>query len=348
MIAFSACKSNVSLEKKEPQAALPSEVNSSATTKIIKKYESKSSLTARLDRLSGESRKVDGDRQEVILPSSKTPQGQIQNDELTDVSGLGAGIELLLRSERWQDLLLESESTWSGCLSETATWSVACSHLGEARAVALARTGRLQNALEIYETVASRRLSSQSAVVFAGLLADSSSYRLCATIAKSGLQWEPVTSHQELFALQARCLRLDGRVDEAKDAISLGLAEFPDHSSLMLESALLFLSEKNLTRGCELLERLYLQEFREVAVSYNWGQCLIGRKDSDAAKRVLQRGRKDWPSERLWFLLSGEVALLDGNLLNARKDAMDYISGSFSGDVFRPQAERLMQRVQGE
>jgi tetratricopeptide (TPR) repeat protein len=338
----------VSREQKEPQLALPSEVNSSATTKVIKKYESKSSVAARLDRLSSESLKRDGDRRDAILPTDKKPQDQIQNDELNDDSGLGAGIELLWRSERWQDLLLESQTSWSACLSETSTWSVACGQLGEARAVALAKTGRLQNALEIYETVASRRLSSQSAVVFAGLLADSSSYRLCATIAKSGLQWEPVTSHQELFALQARCLRLDGRVDEAKDAISLGLAEFPDHRFLLLESALLFLSEKNLTRGCELLERLYLQEFREVAVSYNWGQCLIGRKDSDAAKRVLQRGRRDWPSERLWFLLSGEVALLDGNLLNARKDAMDYISGSFSRDVLRPQAERLLQRVQGE
>jgi hypothetical protein len=136
--------------------------------------------------------------------------------------------------------------------------------------------------------------------------------------------------------------------DNAREALTRGLREYPEHPMLLLESAHLFLSEKKLTQGCALLERLYLQEFRDVAVFYNWGHCLVGRQDTAAARQVLNHARREFPSERLWILLSGEVSYLEGNLNGARRDGLDYLAASAAGDAFRAKAEGLIRSAQGE
>jgi hypothetical protein len=202
--------------------------------------------------------------------------------------------------------------------------------------------------MKIYDSLASRGVSSTDALVFAGLLADAGSVRLCWQLAGSGLQWEPADDRLELFSLQAKCLRQDGLAEKARDAITRGLGEYPENPKLLLESAHLFLSEKKLTQGCILLERLYLQEFRDVAVFFNWGHCLVGRRDAAAARIVLEQAQREFPSERLWILLSGEVALLEGNLNGARRDGLDFLANSEAGDVFRLRAESLIRSAQGE
>jgi len=256
---------------------------------------------------------------------------------------------LLLKSERWSDFLQESKNLWLECSSGGSLQANdSCFALAQARAVALGKLGSLQDALVIHDQLASQRLSSMDALIFASLLADAGRFRLCSQMATTGRQWQPVTTHAELMALSIRCLRLDGQLEAARTQATRGLDEFPAQPPLLLESALLFLSEKSLTRGCDLLERLYLQEFKDVAVFYNWGQCLVGRRDTLSARRVLERGRREWPSERLWILLAGEISYLDGRFHDARQEALDYLANASSVDVFRDQAVRLMQNAQGD
>ncbi|MFZ9520442.1 MAG: hypothetical protein ACO3A4_08190 [Silvanigrellaceae bacterium] len=342
------CKTTVEQEKVVPAPALTVEVKEPSEKKISKRYESRSSLSSRLERLVGSGAQISAtDQKSPRSEKRKLAEGS-PGSQSNDESNLIFALEMLLSGERWNDVLSETHGFWNDCLGDAESFDDTCTRIGEARGVAFVRNGRMRSALEVYDAVASRKLNSRTALVFAGLLADVSSFNLCAKMASSGLQWEPFEFRQELYAMQAKCLRLDGRLEDARAAISLSLVEHSDHPGLLLESALLFLTEKNLTRGCDLLERLYLKDFSDVAVSYNWGRCLIGRKDTESARRVLERGRRDWPSERVWFLLSGEISALDGDLLSARRDALDYMSGSTAGDVFRPQAERLMLRAQGE
>lgn len=327
----------------------PAKTDALKTQIVTKSYELRPSLPERLRQFSSEPKSVD------------VPTGDKRNEAdspvYTEISAaastrapahLSQAMILLIRSERWQDVLDESANVWNRCLAEDDLGSDKCRSLGHVRAVANVRLGHLRDALLLYESLASHQLTSQDALLFAGLLSDAGSAQLCARLAGIGLQWDPADHRAELFALQAKCLRLDGQAEQARSTITRGLSEFPDLPSLRVESALLFLSERNLTQGCELLERLYLQEFRDVAVFYNWGKCLVGRRDSASARGVLKNARLHLPSERLWLLLSGEVSFLEGNADAARRDGLDYLAAAPAGDVFRPHAERLIRNAQGE
>lgn len=328
--------------------ANPSLPESSKTQIVTKTYEMRPSISERLQQMSFEPHPTvmtTGEKEKESVSPAATENSSViaQN-----TAQLTQAMVLLLRSERWQDLIDESAHGWKVCLSEGQLNSEKCRTLGQVRAVAFVRLGHLREALLLYETLSSQQLTSQDALLFAGLLSDAGSARLCARLAGIGLQWEPAEHRAELFALQAKCLRLDGQADQARSTMTRALSEFPDLPSLQIESALLFLSERNLTQGCELLERLYLQEFRDVAVFYNWGKCLVGRRDSASARGVVKSARSHWPSERLWLLLSGEVSFLEGNASAARRDGLDYLAAAPAGDIFRPHAERLIRNAQGE
>lgn len=319
---------------------------------LPKKYEHRSSLDERFQVMSPALKRDDSGSS-----SSSSSSGAAATN--TGVSGtgvksssleenLGRSIYSLLHSERWPELLEESSAAWKKCSQNEDVRTSQCVALAQVRAIAFARMGYLREALSLYEKLSSTQLTSTNALLFAGLLVDSGSPRLCAQLAKSGLQWEPSEPKVELYALQAKCLRLDGQSSESRSSLTRGLAEFPENPSLLLESALLHLSEKNLTQGCDLLERLYLREIKDIAVSFNWGTCLVGRRDADGARRVLDKARREWPSERLWILLSGEVSYLEGNMIGARRDGLDYLASVTAGDEFRIQAERLIRNAQGE
>jgi hypothetical protein len=273
---------------------------------------------------------------------------KVNDDADTGFSRFVDATALLVRSGQWSELLKETHAGWQKCLGQGAQLSDNCGFIGQTRATAFSKTGHIREAMNIYDALASRRASSLDALVFAGILSDAGSSRLCWSLAGNGLQWEPADARLELFSLQAKCLRQDALPDKAREVITRGLAEYPEHPKLLLESALLFLSEKKLTQGCELLERLYLQEFRDVAVFFNWGQCLVGRRDTTAARSILEKARREFPSERLWILLSGEVAFLEGNLNGARREGLDYLANSEAADAFRVKAEVLIRNAQGE
>lgn len=307
-------------------------------------YERRSALDERLNYLQANRPRNDdkGVSAPVVegRPLSEPTKSSARSPELDS-------LVMFVQSERWNDVLAESERRWKVCLEDKVT-TEACRTTGRARAVALARLGYLRDALSLYDVLSDGELSSRDALVFAGLLAESGSLRLCAQLARSGLQWEPVELRPELYSILTQCLRRDGQAELARSTLSRALAEYPEHPVLLLESSLLFVSEGNLTQGCDLLERLYLQEFNDIAVFYNWGQCVVKRRDPEAAKIVLQRARRLWPSERLWVLLAGEIAFLEGDSVRARRDGLDYLSGADASDVFKPQAERLVRYAQGE
>ena len=74
----------------------------------------------------------------------------------------------------------------------------------------------------------------------------------------------------------------------------------------------------------------------------------MGRQDAATARQILNHARRQFPSERLWILLSGEVSYLEGNLNGARRDGLDYLAVSAAGDAFRAKAEGLIRSAQGE
>jgi hypothetical protein len=177
---------------------------------------------------------------------------------------------------------------------------------------------------------------------------ESGTPQLCARLSSLGEHWEPAALVPRLRALQIKCLRLSGEMSEARSVVTQSLIEFPQEIALQTESALLSLSEKNLTQGCDILERLFLNKERELAVLYNWGQCLILRRDSEALKGVLERGRVNWPSELVWTLLEGELALLEGRFEAARQSGLDYLATATGDDEFRAQAYRLSRVLSEE
>ncbi|MEN9808598.1 MAG: hypothetical protein RLZZ488_165 [Pseudomonadota bacterium] len=348
-VLFQSCISSPTAQMtKSALEAKASATDESQMRIVTKTYELRPSLPERLQQFSSEPKSVDIPTGEKKSAADSATSSEISAALVKNPASMRQAIVLMLRSERWQDLLDESANDWNRCLSEGELSSERCRTLGHVRAVAFTRLGHLRDALLLYETLSSQQLTSQDALIFAGLLYDAGSARLCARLAGIGLQWDPADHRSELFALQAKCLRLDGQAEQARTTVTRALGEYPDLPSLKVESALLFLSERNLTQGCELLERLYLQEFRDVAVFYNWGKCLVGRRDSASARNVLKNARTHWPSERLWLLLSGEVSFLEGNANAARRDGLDYLAAAPAGDIFRPYAERLIRNAQGE
>jgi len=256
--------------------------------------------------------------------------------------------EFLVRSERWNDLLLETQADWNECANSTSSPSPRCREIGRARAVAFVRLGHPESAWKIQESLSEKGSNSEDALVFSGLYLDVGATALCAQLSTAASQWEPVETRRALWALRSKCLRISERVEEARAAVRMGLNEFPNDSALLLESAFVSFGENNLTQGCEILEQLYLKKSRQVAVSYNWAQCLIRRRDADEATKVISAGRQDWPLERAWLILFGELALLSGRQEQARQFGFDYLSGSDLRDPLRLQAERLTRAMGGE
>lgn len=314
---------------------------------LPKKYEHRPSLDERFQVMSPALKKDEGNSSSSPISSPTGVSGSVVKTSSLE-ENLGRATYSLLQSERWPELIEESSVAWKKCAENDGVKTSQCVAIAQVRAIAFARLGYIREALSLYEKLSATQLTSTNALLFAGLLVDAGSPRLCAQLAKSGLQWEPSEPKVELYALQAKCLRLDGQSSESRSTLTRGFAEFPDNPSLLLESALLHLSEKNLTQGCDLLERLYLREMKDVAVSFNWGTCLVGRRDAEGARRVLDNARRQWPSERLWILLSGEVSYLEGNMIGARRDGLDYLASVTAGDEFRMQAERLIRNAQGE
>lgn len=253
-----------------------------------------------------------------------------------------------VKSERWFELLQTTSGTWESCLVLVSRVSDTCREIGRARALAHVRLGQFHAAWKVSDHLGFSGLTSVDAMLFASLYLEVGAVELCASLSNAGLNWEPSNARLELSALRAKCLRLSGQFREARKFINRSLIEFPHESSLLLESALIFFSENNLTQGCDILERLYLKRTRQVAVVYNWGQCLLQRKDADAASQLLSRAQAEWPSERVWIILSGEVAFLEGRFGDARQLGLDYLASADASDSFRAQAERLSRIMSGE
>lgn len=262
--------------------------------------------------------------------------------------GSMSSVQLLMRSEKWSELLLETNESWNECLGHRLQFSESCRDIGRARSLAHVRMGHEQVAWRNFDLLVDRGQHSSDALFFAALHLEAGSAELCSELATVGLSWEPVSSRLELSVLNAKCLRLAGRTNDARAFLYRSLNEYPRESSLLVESAFVSMSENNLTEGCDILERLFLKETRQLAVFYNWGQCLVRRRDSAGAASVLERGRREWPSERAWIILSGEVALLEGRVEEARQLGLDYLASSESSDLFRAQAEKLSRVVIGE
>jgi len=255
---------------------------------------------------------------------------------------------LFVRSERWAELLDETVDDWEGCTKQFGAFSDDCRELGRARALAHIRLGHASFAWKVFDAIAARTKNSQDGLFFSGLYLEAGATNLCAQLASAALQWEPGEPRLELWVTQARCLRLSGRYEEARRVVRFGLNEFPEEISLLVESAFGFFGENNLTQGCELIERLFRKDNYQVAVVYNWAQCLVRRRDAAAASGVLSKGRLEWPTERVWIILAGEVALLEGRIEDARQFALDYLSSSDANDIFRVRAESLSRAVSGE
>lgn len=296
-----------------------------------------------VDRLNELRGKASQNRVLEAVPNDTADQ-PVPGDSMKRVSAT----TLFVRSERWSELLNETGDDWESCTKQLGVFSDSCRELGRARALAHVRLGQSSFAWRVFDAIASRSKNSQDGLFFSGLYMEAGATNLCAQLAASALQWEPAEPRLELWVIQARCLRLSGRTDEARQVVRFGLNEFPQESSLLVESAFGFLSENNLTQGCELIESLFRKDIRQVAVVYNWAQCLVRRRDAVGASGVLSRGRLEWPSERVWIILSGEVALLEGRIEDARQFALDYLSSSDANDTFRVQAERLSRVVSGE
>jgi tetratricopeptide (TPR) repeat protein len=295
-----------------------------------------SARVAELDRTAGSTGSV-----KEILPA---PSERRVADRPQVLRGSTSLPELLiLQAGGWKELLEKTETRWSDCVRLPLERSEReeCRGVGRARSIALVRLGLPEDAWRNWDVLLKMGPEAADALVFSSLYLESGSPELCARLSTLGEQWEPTTVASQLRALRIKCLRTSGEFQEARSVTTQSLVENPQDSGLQFESALLFLSEKNLTQGCDILERLFLNHERQLAVFYNWGQCLIQRRDSDALKSVLERGRMNWPSESIWILLEGELALLEGRFEMARQSGLDYLATAPGHDEFRPQAYRL-------
>lgn len=331
----------VSLQVKELGSVSPAASGNATTGMALKTYSALSQVHA--ERFS-----------ELLGKSDSNFSPAVASSDTASRSGPGdaddrlSATALFVRSERWSELLDETADHWESCTKGLGAFSDSCRELGRARALAHVRLGHASFAWKVFDAIASRTKNSQDALFFSGLYLEAGATNLCAQLASAALQWEPAEPRLELRVTQARCLRLSGRFEEARRVVRFGLNEFPEESSLLVESAFGFFGENNLTQGCELIERLFRKDNWQVAVVYNWAQCLVRRRDAAAASVVLSKGRLEWPSERVWVILAGEVALLEDRIEDARQFALDYLSGSDANDIFRVRAESLSRAVSGE
>lgn len=253
---------------------------------------------------------------------------------------LEAGFQLWLRAEQWNTVLFETDSPWLRCRKVGEQSTSGCQQIGRARAIALVKLGSIEAAWNIFEELASANNESNT-LFFAELLSQHGSFQLCSDLARIALGNAAGSDREDLYALNVRCLRRAGFLAESRRAAQVALQELPESKKVNVELAMTQLSENNLTQGCGLLEKLFSDNVLNVAVVYNWGQCLVRRRDSESALSVLMLGEREWPSEREWLILSGEIARLDGQIELARERGLDYLSGTHSSDEFRIQAENL-------
>ncbi|NBO37081.1 hypothetical protein EBU99_00690 [bacterium] len=306
-------------------------------------YEVKSSFSVRLKELLSQGDEAAPGALSPVLSRSVNAESRSQSS-----NSVVSGVPLFVRSQRWADILNETHDAWQNCSTSSGPSSETCRQIAHARILSFAKLKDLRASLGVYDALSQRSVNSTDALLVAGVFADFGASRLCAQLAHQGLQWVPADVHTELRALESKCLRLDARPDDAREALRIALVESPNAELLQIESALLALSEKNLTQGCDLLERLYAKENQQVAVLYNWGHCLVQRKDSAQATLVLAKARSVLPSERAWLLLGGEIARLEGRMEDARRNGLDYLAAAEASDPLRVQAERLVREADGE
>lgn len=268
----------------------------------------------------------------------KAPESDAQEGSLT----ADADFKIAVNSGQWHDVLANSFEPWRECKKQASSLSPECVLIGRARAWAFVKIGSIESAWEIYDDMVDLGMKNSSAF-FARLLEQSGAYFLCSNMAQLYLTQSESDDRLEMAALNVRCLRRAGRIDDSKKAVQSGLLEFPNSGQLLLELALTQLSENKLTQGCDLLEQLYDNKVFDVAVIYNWGECLVQRSDVDNARIVLSRGRSEWPSERVWHILAGEIARLEGRAELARRLGREYLAGSNSEDELRGKAENLAE-----
>lgn len=268
----------------------------------------------------------------------KEPERDVQEGSLT----FDADFQIAVNSGQWHDVLTNSFEPWRECKKQASSLSPECVLIGRARTWAFVRIGSIESAWEIYDDMVDLGMKNTSSF-FARLLDQSGAHFLCSNMAQLYLTQSEIDDRLEMSALNARCLRRAGRIDDSNKAAQAGLLEFPKSQQLLLELALNQLSENKLTQGCDLLEQLYDDKFLDVAVIYNWGECLIQRSDVDNARMVLSLGRSEWPSERVWNILAGEIARLEGRAELARQLGREYLAGSSSEDELRGKAEILAE-----
>lgn len=253
-----------------------------------------------------------------------------------------AGFNLWLGAGQWNAVLSETDEEWRGCKDLREPDLPQCELIGRSRALAFAKLGSIEFAWTVFDDLNSMKKGS-NALFFAELLAENRSFQLCSDLVRIGLENATTSEREELYALNVRCLRRAGSLSDARRAAQAATSELPESKKIILELAITQLSENNLTQGCELLGKLFTDKFLNVAVVYNWGQCLVRRKDSESALSVLMVGEREWPSEPGWLILSGEIARLDGHRDLARERGLEYLSGSHVDDELRIQAESLAE-----
>jgi tetratricopeptide (TPR) repeat protein len=292
---------------------------------------SKAQLERRISKLN--------DRSKVLR---QIPLGSVEEARLLPPVTVETDFDLWLRSEKWHEVLSRTSLLWAECIKRLNGMSAECALVGKARALSYAKLGSIESSLDIYEELGLAGEKDRS-VFFARLLAARDSNLMCAQMAQVGLSVDSVESREELHSLNIRCLRRAGHSKEADKFLRVAMLEYPKSQLLLLEAALSFLSENKLTQGCDLLEQLYASNFSNVAVIYNWGQCLVRRADLEAVQTVLSRGQKEWPTEKVWLILAGDLARIEGNREAARLKGLEYLAGANQSDELRSKAENLAE-----
>lgn len=253
-----------------------------------------------------------------------------------------SSFQTFVKAGRWHELLNNTGRLWKDCSRQSSELSSECVFVGRARALAFSELGNIESSLEVYDSFVETGTKGNSAF-FAEILSARNANDLCSHIARVGLAESSSESREELYALSVRCQRRAGLIEESEKSLRFGFAEYPESQRLRLEAALNQLNENKLTQGCDLLEQLYASKFSHVAVIYNWGQCLVRRADADGAQAVLLRGRLEWPTERIWLVLAGEVGRLRGDRDTARRSGLEYLAGSGGNDELKGIAENLAE-----
>ncbi len=316
--------------------------NSSLSSKALSKSAQASELSVQANAVAVRRLKRVNELSVNIPPADSVPEESISESDISLPRSFDTQFELWVKGEQWHEVLARTHRRWKECKQESGSLSDECAFVGKARALSYAKLGSIESSLEVYDDFVSMGLKDSS-VFFARLLASRGADYLCTKMATIGLSEDSPESREELHTLNVRCLRRSGRGADAGKFLRVAMLEYPKSLPLMLESALNHLSENKLTQGCDLLEQLYNSNFSNVAVLYNWGECLVRRADPDAVKTVLVRGRREWPSEKVWLILAGELARIEGHHEAARQYGLEYLAGAGLSDDLKSKAESLAE-----